>query len=408
MNDLTISDHLRPGDMVLIGQAVAEPPVLVEKFIEAAQSIDGLTALCGYTLSDAWTKIQPLRPAIKAYAAHGALREVGKRGLLDMVPWHYSRIEQLIADGLMQVDVVLLQVGPADENGYHDLGATVDYAFVAAQSARVVLVEVNANMPRTRSSRRLHQSQVTASITSDRPLAGSPARPASEVELQVAGHVASLIKSDATIQLGASALADAIARELHGRSGLRVRSGLVGDWVVDLHEAGALVDVPGSVVAGIALGTDRLYSFIEKTAVVNFGPLDELISPDAMARCTPFVSVNSAIEVDLLGQVNSEVVGGRYVGAVGGQVDFFRATRASTGGLAIVAIASTSPSGTTRVVGQLGGPVTSLKSDVDFVVTEWGVADIREASFAERVDRLIEVADPRHRDALRDSRPAWV
>jgi acyl-CoA hydrolase len=271
-----------------------------------------------------------------------------------------------------------------------------------------VLVEVNENMPSTRSDRRLHRSRITASIPSDRALAGSPARPATEVELAVARHVASRIQNGATVQLGASGLADAIARELHGHAGLRVRSGLIGDWIIDLHKAGALADVAGSVVTGIALGDERLYEFIDATSVVEFASLTEQISPHAMAECHPYVAVNSAIEVDLLGQVNAEVIGGRYVGAVGGQVDFFRATRGSEGGLAIVAIASTSGSGTSRIVSQLSGPVTSLKSDVDLVVTEWGIADIREASLSERVERLIAVADPRHRDALHAGRPAWV
>ncbi|HEX2316476.1 MAG TPA: acetyl-CoA hydrolase/transferase C-terminal domain-containing protein, partial [Thermomonospora sp.] len=345
MADLDITEYLRPGDTVLIGQAAAEPPVLVEKFIEAAASIPGLTALCGYTLTDAWDKVTSGRPNVKTYVAHGSLRRLSARGLLDIVPWNYSRIEELITTGRLPVDVVLLQVGPADDEGYHDLGPTVDYAVVAAEHARVVLAEVNPNMPRTRASRRLHGSRVTAAISSARPLAGSPARPPSDEERKVAVNVAALVPSGATIQLGASALADAIAAELHGRRGLRVRSGLVGDWLVDLYEAGALDRTPGSCVVGMALGTERLYRFLRDSDVVRLAPLQEQISADAMARARPYVSINSAIEVDLLGQVNSEVIGGRYVGAVGGQVDFFRACRGSVGGTAVVALASTAPSG---------------------------------------------------------------
>jgi acyl-CoA hydrolase len=408
MSGPDITEHLKSGDTVLIGQATAEPPVLVEAFIEAAQRIDGLTALCGYTLSDAWTRVREGHPYVKTYAAHGALRALVSARLADVMPVHYSQMEQLIVEGVLPVDVVLLQVAPADADGYYGLGATVDWAAVAAETARVVLVEVNDSVPHTRSTRRLHRSQVTAAVEAPKPLAGSPSRPPNEVESEVARHTATLIPDGATLQLGVGALADAVARALHDRRDLRVRSGLVGDWLVDLHEAGALDLTPGSVVTGIALGADRLYAFLREAPFVAFAPLAEQISSSAMAVSRPFVSVNSAIEVDLLGQANAEVVGGRYVGAVGGQVDFFRATRGSVGGLAVIALGSTSPSGTSRIVSQLSGPVTSLKSDVDVVVTEWGIADLRGASLSQRVERLAAVADPRHRESLLATRPAWA
>ncbi len=408
MTDLDILDFLETGDNVLIGQAVAEPPALVEKFIKASQTVDNLTALCGYTLSSAWSTATPGRPNIKAYAAHGALRRLG-RGQLDPLPIHLSRMEDHIISGRLRVDVVLLQVGPADEDGFHDLGATVDYGVVAAEHARVVLVEVNDNMPRTRSARRLHQSKITASLKSSRPLAGSPVRPANDVELRVAANVASLIPDGAVIQLGASALAEAIAKELRSRRGLRVRSGLVGDWLAGLHDAGAIDSRPGSVVIGIALGSEKLYDFLDGTDVVDFAPISEQTGPTATAEFSPYFSINSAVEVDLFGQLNSELAGGRYVGAVGGQVDYFRATHSSVEGLAIVALASASQTGESRIVPSFShGMVTSLKSDVDVVVTEWGAADIRACSMRERIERLAQVAHPDHREALASTRPAWL
>ena len=408
MTDLDILDFLEGGDNVLIGQGVAEPPALVEKFIKAARTVDNLTALCGYTLSSAWSAATPGRPNIKAYAAHGALRKLGP-GQLDPLPVHLSRMEDHIVSGRLRVDVVLLQVGPADEDGYHDLGLTVDYGVVAAEHARVVLVEVNENMPRTRSARRLHRSRITASLNSSRPLAGSPLRPANEVELRVAANVAALIGDGAVIQLGASALAEAIATELRSRRGLRVRSGLVGDWLAGLYEAGALADRPGSVVIGLALGTKKLYEFLDGTDVVEFAPIGEQTGPTATAEFSPYFSINSAVEVDLFGQLNSELAGGRYIGAVGGQVDFFRAAHSSEGGLAIVALASASPAGESRIVPSFAhGMVTSLKSDVDVVVTEWGSADIRACSMRERIERIASIAHPDHREALATTRPAWL
>jgi acyl-CoA hydrolase len=407
--DLDIGKYLRPGDTVLIGQAAAEPPVLVEKFIAAAHAISGLTAFCGYTLSDAWAGVSPGQPNVKAYVAHGALRKLSAEGLVDIVPCHYGRIEDLITTGHLRVDVVLLQVAPADADGYYSLGATVDYAAVAAERARVVLVEVNANMPRTSSSRSLHRSRVAASITSSRVLVASPARSATSAERAVAENVAAFVPSGATIQLGVGALADAIARELHGRTNLRVRSGLVGDWLVDLHEAGALAGLPGSCVTGMALGTDRLYKFLSDSAQVRMAPVDEQLAPAALAQCDPYIAMNSAIEVDLHGQVNAEVAGGRYVGAVGGQAGFFRAARQARSGLAIVALAAANADGTaTRIVPAVSGPVTTPQSDVDLVVTEFGAADLRGTSYRERAERLIGVAAPQHRATLTSGRPPWL
>jgi acyl-CoA hydrolase len=407
--DLDIGKYLRPGDTVLIGQAAAEPPVLVEKFIAAAHAISGLTAFCGYTLSDAWAGVSPGQPNVKAYVAHGALRKLSAEGLVDIVPCHYGRIEDLITTGHLRVDVVLLQVAPADADGYYSLGATVDYAAVAAERARVVLVEVNANMPRTSSSRSLHRSRVAASITSSRVLVASPARSATSAERAVAENVAAFVPSGATIQLGVGALADSIARELHGRTDLRVRSGLVGDWLVDLHEAGALAGLPGSCVTGMALGTDRLYKFLSDSAQVRMAPVDEQLAPAALAQCDPYIAMNSAIEVDLHGQVNAEVAGGRYVGAVGGQAGFFRAARQARSGLAIVALAAANADGTaTRIVPAVSGPVTTPQSDVDLVVTEFGAADLRGTSYRERAERLIGVAAPQHRATLTSGRPPWL
>ena len=280
--------------------------------------------------------------------AHGALRKLSAKGLVDIVPCHYDRIEDLVANGHIRIDVVLLQVAPADAEGSYSLGATVDYAAVAAKRARAVLVEVNVNMPRTSSSRRLHRSRVAASITSSRLLADSPARRATAAERAVAENVAAFdVSSGATIELGVGALANAIARELRGRRDLRVRSGLVGDWLVDLDEAGALAGISGSCVAGMALGTERLYRFLSDSAQVRMGPVDEQLAPAALANCDPYVAMNSAIEVDLHGQVGAEVAEGRYVGAVGGQACFFRAARRARSGLAIVALAATNPDGST-------------------------------------------------------------
>lgn len=392
--------HLRPGDTVLIGQAVAEPPELVRQLVAAAPRVPGLTALCGYTLSSGWDEVVPGTIDVKGFIAHGGLRGLARRGLLDVLPWHLSSFQRYIESGAVRADVVMLQVAPADEDGFHNLGGTVDYALAAVERARVVLVEVNPRMPRTRSAYRLHTSQVTAAIEVDEELASSPARPANDVEEVVARTVAELIPSGGCVQLGLGSLADAVGRNLRGRRGLQVRAGVAGDWLVDLYEAGAMAAGDPSSWVSMALGNRRLYDFIDGNDAVLFLPTHELVEPAAVRSGGPLFAVNSAIEVDLTGQVNSEIVAGRYVGGIGGQVDFLRATRASANGLAIIAMASTHPSGESRIVRALHGPVTSLRSDVDVVVTEHGVADLRGASVEERLRRLAAVAAPEHRRSL--------
>ena len=400
MTDFDIRDHLKPGDMVVVGQATAEPPDLVGRLIAAAQDVPELVAFCGYSLTDAWNEVTASGPRVRTYFAHGAFRKLGDRGLLEVLPWHLSVFESYITSGRLKPDVVLLQVAPKGEDGYFNLGPTADYVVVAAERAREVLVEVNPDMPRVRSGRQLHESLVTGVITTDAPLAGSPNRRANEVEHTLAAQVASLVPSGSTIQLGASALAHEVARELCALTDLRVRSGLVGDWLVDLYEAGAMASGPDTAVIGMAIGTRRLYNFVADNEAVWFAPTQEIVDPTAMAGCAPFVAINSAIEVDITGAINAEVVAGRYVGAVGGQVDFFRGSRFSVDGMAIVALSAVHPNGDSRIVASLQGPATSLKSDVDLVVTEFGVADLRAASLAERAEQLVAVAAPHHRREL--------
>jgi acyl-CoA hydrolase len=398
---------VRSGDTVLIGQAASEPPTLVAALLRLAAEVEDVTAICGYALDPVWLTARPGRPYLRSYSAQGPLRALARAGLVDLMPLHYSRIEDHVRDGRLAADVVLLQVGPPDEEGYYALGATVDYVVVAAEAARAVVVEVNPNMPRTQATRRLHRSLVTAEVATSAPLAVSPVRAPSPEELAVASNVAALVPDGATIQVGLGALAEAIAAELHGRRNLRVRAGLVGDWLVGLYEAGAMAPGPATCVTGIALGTDRLYRFLDGNDRVRMAPLSEQLAVDALAAAGPFITMNSAIEVDLLGQVNAEVGGGRYVGAVGGQVDFFRGAHVGDGGLAVVALAA-GPGSASRIVAHLSGPVTTPKSDVDVVVTEWGVADLRGADFGERACRLAAIAHPDVRDELLAALPPWV
>jgi acyl-CoA hydrolase len=404
-----LSAWLNPGDAIVIGQSLSEPPTLVGNLIEASKTVRDLRIFCGYALAAEWSAAVDADLRITSYAAHGALRPLAGRGRVEILPCHYSELDRLVMSGQIPVDVVLLQVGAADEHGNHHLGPTVDFVRPALERARTVIVEVNEKMPRVNSDMVLHASRIDALIATERPLADTPTRPPNRAERAVACRVAELVPDGASVQLGVGALADAIARELTGHTALRIRSGLVGDWLVDLYEAGALASGPTPARTGMALGSARLNALVSNPDVVRFEGIETLLAHDAITACDPFIAINSALEVDLLGQVGAEVVAGRYVGTVGGQPDFFRAARTVRSGQAVVALASTDSSGTqSRIVPRVNGPVTTPQSGVDVVVTEHGIADLRGATYRERAARLIGIAAPQHRDRLSKELPPWV
>ena len=407
MKEALLAAYLRDGDSVLVGQAAAEPVTLVDELLRAAAPLTEVTAMCGLTVNDRWLDAPDAGVTVSSYLAHGPLRILAERGALEVLPWHYSEMERHFRDRSLPVDVVLLQVSPPDNDGFYSFGTTVDHAAFVAQTARTVVVEINDQMPATRSALRLHRSQVTASREVSTPLATTHRPVPTDAERLVAAHVRRLVPDGATVQLGIGGLAQAIGSAISARRDLRVRSGLVGDWLLEMARAGALRSSHDAVVAGLALGSEELYELLATSEQVRFAPMSGQLRDRDPAWDAPAFSLNSAIEVDLLGQVNAEVAAGRYVGGVGGQVDFLRAARRTRVGGAVVALPSTSPRGASRIVSTLSGPVTSLKSDVDFVVTEWGVADLRSATLSERASRMIAVADPSHREALEDARPRW-
>jgi acyl-CoA hydrolase len=392
-----LAECLRPGDRIMVGQATGEPIGLVADLFELAPRLGVLDVFCGFSLNPAWGDEVPDALRVTTYCGLGSVGTLVARGRARVVPSSLSQLSAQIASGKLPSDVVLLQVSPADADGYHSLGCTLDYVWDAAQRARVVVVEVNANLPMTRGIGRLHRSRVVVVRESDAPLPESVAEAPSEVQREVARHVASLVPDHATVQLGIGGLAVAVAGALKQRRGLRIRSGMVGDWFLDLVESGAIdTTTPDACLASLAVGSRRLYASLSRESLLGFAPPAQLVVPVPGA---PFMAINSAIEVDLCGQVNAEFLGERYVGAVGGQTDYFRAARASEGGLAILALPSTTGRGASRITPRCSH-VTSAQSDVDVIVTEYGAADIRATTLTERKALIANIAGPAQREAL--------
>ena len=403
LNRSVLAQHLRPGDHVVVGQATGEPPGLVREMFALASEFEQLNVFCGYSLNPAWSAPIEAALRVKTYCGLRSMRHLVERGTACVIPAQMSQLVSYFESGLLKSDVVLLQVSPPDAQGYHSLGCAVDYVWSAAQAARVILVEVNPNVPCTRSEYRLHASRVVVAGVSDLPLLEVVDECPDDRQLTIGRNVARLVPDGAIIQLGIGGLAAAVARALSQHRGLRVRSGMVGNWLPELVASGAIdTSDPQACMASLAVGTRSLYDFCGPHSLLSFAAPAQLVAPQGLAAGVPFMAINSAIEVDLCGQANAEFVGTRYVGTVSGQPDYFRAARRSSGGLAILALASTVGSApVSRVVARLAGAyVTTAQSDVDVVVTEYGVADLRGTTLAERGRLITALAEPRFRAAL--------
>jgi acyl-CoA hydrolase len=328
---------------------------------------------------------------------------LSRQGRLEVIPCHYSALPRLFAEGRLPHDVGLVQVSPPDADGNCSLGVGVDYVSDAIKHTRVLIAEVNRRMPVTRGSAKVALSRFAAVCETDRPLLEAPDRQPDDVERAIARHVAGLVEDGDTIQIGVGTLPSAVLAALSGHQDLGLHSGMISDGVVALVDKGVMtgrrkqIDA-GALVTGAALGTTNLYERLADLPV-EFRPASYTHAPAVLAQLASLVSINSAIEVDLTGQVGAEVAGDTYVGAVGGQVDFSRAA-SLTGARSIIAIRSTTRGRSTVKPILEFGVVTTARSDVDFVVTEHGIAGLRGATLEQRADRLIRVAAPEHRDEL--------
>ena len=405
MNHSVMARHLRPGDHVVVGQATGEPPGLVGELFAVAAGLGRVDVFCGYSLNPAWGTAIDAALHVTTYCGLGSVRHLVARGAARVIPAQLSQLASYFDNGVFKADVVLLQVSPADAQGFHSLGCAVDYVWNAVQAARVVLVEVNPNVPRTRSACRLHSSRVVVAGESDRPLFEVPNEAPDARQLIIGRRVAQLVPNGAIIQLGIGSMAAAVARALSQHRGLRVRSGMVGDWLPELIASGAIDTTdPDACMASLGVGTRSLYDLCGVDGPLSFATPAQLVAPAGKAAGLPFMAINSALEVDVCGQANAEFVGTRYVGAIGGQADYFRAARRSVGGLAILVLPSSfGATPKSRVVARIaGGYVTAAQSDIDVIVTEHGVADIRATTLVERRRLISAVADPQFRAALND------
>jgi 4-hydroxybutyrate CoA-transferase len=402
-------ERLRPGMKVLIPPGCGEPTALLTEICAQSDRLRDLTVLGGIQLGD-FGYAQPEHAALRAavWQMSPRLTEARRRGRVEFVPVRYfDLMTEFVRGGHWAPDCVIVHTAPPDASGYLSLGVAVGVALPAARTAPLVIAQVNPNMPRTRGNCWLHTSQIDAWVDVDQPLLEYPPPVVGDIERAIGRHVAGLVPDGATVQVGIGAIPQAVLEALDGHRDLALHSLLV-DAGVGLVERGVVTCAAkrlhrGRMDIAEAMGTRRVFDFVRDNDRVNMESSELVHDPDVIAQLDRFVAINSALEIDLTGQVTAETLGGRQIAGIGGQFDFVLGASRSRGGAAIIALPSTSRDGEmSRIVARLGSgaAVTTPRYLADWVVTEHGTAKLKGRGERERAAALIAVAHPRFREEL--------
>jgi len=401
---------VKSGMRVYIQPGCAEPETLVEALMRRAPDVFDVEIVHMMTMGCA----PYVAPEMAGHFRHNAMfiggnvRDAINDGRADYTPIYLSEIEGLFESGQMPVDVALIEVSPPDSHGFCSFGVGVDTTLTAARVAKYVVAQVNDFMPRTYGDSFIHVDDIDAFVESSRPLCALKRPIVTDLQVAIAKNVAGLIEDGAVLQTGNGGIPDAVLPMLMDRKDLGVHSELVSDGVIPLIEAGVLTGArknfkPRKIILGFALGTKHLFEFMDNNPIFEFHPTAYTNDPGLIARNDKMVAINSAIQVDLTGQVCSDSIGSTFYSGIGGQVDFLRGASRSKGGKPIIAISSTAKSGKiSRIVPVLdpGAGVVTSRGLVRYIVTEYGVAYLHGKSIRERAKALIEIAHPDFRAEL--------
>ncbi|MBK9943698.1 MAG: acetyl-CoA hydrolase/transferase C-terminal domain-containing protein [Kouleothrix sp.] len=398
------------GQRVYIGGGCGVPTTLLNALVERAPTLRDVEVLHMLTAGDDPTTSADLSGSFR----HNALfigsnvRHAVQEGRADFTPIFLSEIPRMFRSGRLPIDVALIQVSPPDQHGFCSFGVEVGCTLPAAQLARTVIAEVNAQMPRTLGDSFIHISRITTCVETNRPLSELPQGESNPIAERIGQHIADLIPDGATLQLGIGAIPDAVLRYLSHKRHLGIHSELFSDGIVDLVEAGVIDGEAktlhrGKLVAGFLLGSRRLFDWAHNNAMVELHPTDYVNDPFVIAQHKRMVAINSALQVDLTGQVCADSIGPRFYSGAGGQVDFIRGAARSEEGVPIIALPATALAGKlSRIVPALdeGAGVVTSRYDVHYVITEYGVAQLHGCTLARRARALINIAHPDFREDL--------
>ncbi len=405
-------DHLRDGDMIIVPTGVGEPPTLLSALSDQRLrfrdvKVAQILAMRKYGYFDQ-DSADHVRHASLFFG--GASRAGGQGGWCDFIPNYFSEIPVLIERGLMPADVVFAMASPMSPQGFFALSLGTDYTMAAVAKARAVILEVNPNVPFAHGQCHVHISQVTALVENDEPIMEVGLPKIGPVQEAIGKHVADMIEDGSTLQIGYGGIPDAVVMQLTSKHDLGIHTEMIGDGILTLVESGAVTNrkktlLPGKMVATFALGSRKLYQFMHNNPMLEMHPSNFTNDPYIAGQNDKLVSINATLQIDLLGQCGSESIAHLPYSGTGGQVDFVRAANRSRGGKSFIVLPSTAKDGTiSRIVPMLapGTHATTSKNDVNYVVTEYGVAQLRGKSARQRAHELIAIAHPDFRGWLRE------
>jgi len=400
---------VKSGDRVFVHSVAAAPRRLLAALTARADELRVVEVVQLHTEGEAPYAAPSMARSFRVNALFIGpnVRQAVQEGRADYMPVFLSEVPQLFRGGLLPLDVALVSVSPPDRHGFCSLGVSVDVSRAAVQTARTVLAQVNPHMPRTHGDGLIHVDAIDYLVDGPEPLPEPERRPIGEAERAIGRHCAELVDDGATLQLGIGSLAEATLAALGDHRRLGIHSEMISDGLVELVEKGVVTGEakrvhPGKIVAGFALGTRRLYDFLDDNPLVALLDI-AYVNDTAVIRRNPKVTaVNSAIEVDFTGQVCADSIGELLYSGVGGQMDFIRGAALSEGGKPIIALPSVTTTGQTRIVPALrpGAGVVTTRAHVHYVVTEHGIADLFGKNLRQRAAAMIAIAEPRHRDGL--------
>ena len=402
--------HIKSGDRVFVQGQAATPTVLLEAMVARASELRRVETVHIHLEGDAPHAAPEVAEAFRpnAYFVGANMRLAVAEGRADYTPIFLSEIPRLFRTGHVPLDVALVHVSLPDAHGFVSLGTSVDCTLAATQCAKIVIAQMNPKMPRTLGDGAIHLSRFAAVVNVDHPLFAHPSAPAGNpIEDAVGRRVASLVENGATIQMGIGAIPDAVLRALTHHRDLGVHTEMFSDGLLPLLERGVVTNEKksrqrGRTVASFVMGTQKLYDFVHDNPAVELRDCSDVNDTTNIRQQPKMTAINSAIEVDMTGQVAADSIGERVYSGVGGQMDFIRGATLSEGGKAIIALPSTTSKGESRIVPTLkpGAAVVTTRAHVRYVVTEHGVADLYAKSLSARVQALVAIAAPQHREAL--------
>lgn len=399
---------IKSGQRVFVHGGMATPTVLLEALLRRAHELRDVELIHLHTTGAAAYADSRYADSFRVANLFVGPNLRGRlRDGVDYLPCFLSEIPNLFRSGRRKIDVAMVHVSPPDDSGHCTLGTSVDVAKAAVDMAETIIALVNPRMPRVHGDGFFHKREITAAVEVDTPLPEYASRPLTDVERQIGRHVASMIDDGATLQVGIGSIPDAVLAALGGHRYLGVHTEMWSDGLLDLLESGAVDNSRkykhvGKTVSGFVMGTQRLYDFIDDNPAVVQLDIGYVNNPYIISRNPKVAAINSAVEVDLTGQVCADSVGSRVISGVGGQMDFIRGASLSEGGKPIIALPSCCKDGSSRIVDTLrpGAGVVTTRAHVHYVVTEHGVADLYGRTLHERAKALIGIAAPQHREGL--------